>query len=203
MHSHLFLSTFCSGFRASLKGNQPCLNLFFPGWTLDTRGKFAAAMIGIVLLGIFVEGVSKIRHSTVKAAKRANRSGEQKSWNPHFLRASISLLHGGQALAGYILMLATMTFSVELLFSAITGLALGYAVFFQTEEHHLSNFDSGHVTTNPCCNFMEEEARELRSEKDDNSTVVIQQTTLDCECDQAPGTMRTQEQGSSGSINSV
>jgi hypothetical protein len=64
------------------------------------------------------------------------------------------------------------------------------------------------VTPRWACNFMKEEARELLSEKDDNSTVVtsIQQTnhsSLDCECEQTPGTVLTQEQGSSGSINSV
>lgn len=159
---HLLFLHILSGFRASLRGNQPCLNLFFPGWTLDTRGKFAAAMIGIALLGVFVEGVSKLRHRVVKAAKHAHVSEDVQRWNPKFLRFSITLLHGGQAFTGYILMLATMTFSIELLLSAVFGLALGYAIFFQTEEHYLG--ESGHVTTNPCCGFMEEEAKELRRE---------------------------------------
>jgi hypothetical protein len=159
---HVLLFHTLSGFRVSLRGNQPCLNLFFPGWTLDTRGKFAAAMIGIALLGVFVEGVSKLRHRTVKAAKRAHDSDDLQRWNPQFLRFAITLFHGSQALTGYILMLATMTFSIELLSSAVFGLALGYAIFFQTEAHYLG--DSGHVTTNPCCGFMEEEAKELRRE---------------------------------------
>ena len=58
-------------------------------------------------------------------------------------------------------MLATMTFSVELLFSVVLGLALGYAIFFQTEDAFLE--EMRHVTTNPCCAFMEEEAKEVRS----------------------------------------
>jgi len=57
-------------------------------------------------------------------------------------------------------MLATMTFSVELLFSVVLGLSLGYAIFFQTEDAFLAE---RHVTTNPCCAFMEEEAKEVRS----------------------------------------
>jgi hypothetical protein len=168
---HFLLFHIHSGFRVSLRGNQPCLNLFFPGWTLDTPGKFAAAMIGIALLGVFVEGVSKLRHRTVKAAKRAHVSEDLQRWNPQFLRFAITLLHGSQALTGYILMLATMTFSIELLLSAVFGLALGYAIFFQTEEHYLG--DSGHVTTNPCCGFMEEEAKELRREDTNGSNATV------------------------------
>jgi hypothetical protein len=124
-------------------------------------------MIGIALLGVFVEGVSKLRHRTVKAARRAHVSDDLQRWNPQFLRFAITVLHGSQALTGYILMLATMTFSIELLLSAVFGLALGYAIFFQTEEHYLG--DSGHVTTNPCCGFMEEEAKELRREDTNGS----------------------------------
>jgi len=124
-------------------------------------------MFGIIMLGIFVEGVSKFRHRISRSARIANRSPDQKSWNPHVLRWTITALHGSQALVGYILMLATMTFSVELLFSAIVGLSLGYAIFFQTEQHYLES--SAHVTTNPCCGFMEEEAKELRSEHNEDT----------------------------------
>jgi hypothetical protein len=195
---HLLFFHILSGFRASLKGNQPCLNLFFPGWTLDTRGKFAAAMIGIALLGVFVEGVSKLRHRTVKAAKRAHVSGDQQRWNPKFLRFSITLLHGSQAFTGYILMLATMTFSIELLLSAVFGLALGYAIFFQTEEHYLG--DSGHVTTNPCCSFMEDEAKELRREDTPgNATEASSDRTHGSEDNETP----PQEQNPAASPNNV
>ena len=47
-------------------------------------------------------------------------------------------------------MLATMTFSLELLFSVIIGLVIGYATFGGDEYSH--------VTTNPCCAFLEDEA---------------------------------------------
>jgi len=61
---------------------------------------------------------------------------------------------------GYILMLATMTFSAELLIMTVTGLSIGYTIFFQTlgDDSYLS--DNTHVNVNPCCNFMEEEAKE-------------------------------------------
>lgn len=122
---------YMGGFRFSLSGNHPCLNLYLPGWTLDTRSKFLWAMMGIVLLGIVTEGVSKLRS---RLSKRL--SGTIKRW-------TITLLHGMQALVGYILMLATMTFSLELLGCVILGLVLGFALFYDDDDNDL------HVTNNP------------------------------------------------------
>lgn len=132
-----------TGFRFSLAGGAPCLNLYFPSWTLDTREKFWIAMLGIFLLSIATEGLSKTRSLLSKRLK-----GGIKRW-------TITLLHGLQALVGYILMLATMTFSVELLFCVILGLGTGFAIFYDDEDSH--------VTTNPCCNFIQEEFNERAS----------------------------------------
>ena len=58
-------------------------------------------------------------------------------------------------------MLATMTFSIEILICVVVGLGAGYAIFFQRDEEFLHN--NGHVTTNPCCSFMDNEAKEVQS----------------------------------------
>ena len=100
-------------------------------------------MLGILLLSIATEGLSKTRSLLSKRLK-----GGIKRW-------TITLLHGLQALVGYILMLATMTFSVELLFCVIVGLGIGFAIFYDDEDSH--------VTTNPCCNFIQEEFNERAS----------------------------------------
>ena len=68
---------------------------------------------------------------------------------------TISTLHGFQALLGYVVMLATMTFSVEILLSVVLGLSVGYYHFFAGEIGL-----EGHVTTNPCCNYMQDESNE-------------------------------------------
>jgi len=129
------------GFRFSLQSNdQPCLNLYFPTWTLDTRSKFAGAMLGIFALAVLTEGISKFRFLASRRLK-----GSAKRW-------SVTGLHGLQALVGYILMLATMTFSVELLGCVIVGLGSGFAMFYDDHDTH--------VTTNPCCNFIQDEANE-------------------------------------------
>ena len=122
---------YMDGFRFSLSTSKknPCLNLYFPSWTLNTRSKFLWAMLGVVMLGIVTEGISKLRS---KLSRRL--TGMTKRW-------SMAVLHGVQALVGYILMLATMTFSVEILACVIFGLGTGFAIFYDDDDNH--------VTTNP------------------------------------------------------
>ena len=158
MHKSLLLAgqegmiMYMDGFRFSLSGNSPCLNLYFPSWTLDTRGKFWWAMVGVVLLGIVTEGISKLRSLLVSFCASPNHSTpfrfltcyplkQSKKLTGSAKRWTITLLHGLQALVGYILMLATMTFSVELLACVIVGLGLGFALFYDDDDLH--------VTTNP------------------------------------------------------
>lgn len=122
------------------------MNLYFENWTLDSRGKFLFAMAAIMALSILTEFISKLRFYLQKSLHGKKR------------RIGITLLHGMQALVGYVLMLATMTFSVELFLSVIVGLGVGYAIFYDDNDTH--------VTTNPCCNYMQDEADER------NETVV-------------------------------
>lgn len=187
------------GFRFTFKGKEPCLNLYFSNWTLNSKSKLAAALIGVFILAILIEGLSKLRQQIVRACRQQHQLAQEQpqqqqldhqheagtgsnsfAWNPRLLRLSITVLHGIQAFLGYILMLATMTFSLELLFSVVLGLSTGYAIFFQTEDA----LREKHVTSNPCCNFMEEEAREIRSQEtqheddDDPITIIEESTTI-------------------------
>jgi Ctr copper transporter family len=151
-------------------------------------------MISTVALAVAVEGIAKLRHVAVRAATSAHRrplslhrpsqsggggrnmrSGSSYWWHSLYnrrvvLRYSIPLLHGLQAFSGYILMLVTMTYSIELLLCVVLGLTLGYYIFFvrsigssvpapgsspvlQREETvHLLQ----HVATNPCCDFLQD-----------------------------------------------
>jgi len=86
--------------------------------------------------------------------------------NKRLVHLMISVLHGVQALLGYILMLAGMTFSIELLLSVIIGLGIGYAVFFSND----TDFEN-HVTTNPCCNYMQDEANEIPTQKNNGGSI--------------------------------
>ena len=139
---------YMDGFRWGLKGGgQPCVNLFFPGWTLDTPAKFSGAMIGIVLLAVLTEGISKVRHNLSRKGRREVMSLQQ----ARRFRAAQTGIHGFHALIGYILMLATMTFCLELLFCVILGLVIGYVAFGGDAYSHVAN---------PCCAFLEDEAKE-------------------------------------------
>jgi len=148
---------YMDGFRFGLdtkNGSQQCLNLYFPNWTLNTKGKFIGAMFGIFVLAILVEGISKGRQAFVRYAR------QNRAWSLHAVRWVVTFMHGTQALTGYILMLATMTYAAEFLLMTVLGLGIGYAAFFTYDDNFLL-VDSTHVTTNPCCNFMEEEAKEV------------------------------------------
>lgn len=150
---------YMEGFKFSLASKEPCLNLFFPDWTLDSQSKFFAAMAGVFFLAIFVEGLSNLRYRIVRSVKIAHRRSGGDNAPPkstQMLRLVVTAMHGLQGLVGYLLMLAIMTFSVELLFAVVFGLAIGYGIFFQYEEA----LGRLHVTTNPCCSFLEGEARE-------------------------------------------
>lgn len=140
---------YMDGFRFSSTGNQPCLNLYFPSWTLDTPLKFAMALIFVFGLSFSTEAVSKFRHNL---SKRPVGRDIQARRTRQML---ISGLHGIQALLGYVVMLATMTFSVEILVSVVLGLSTGYYFCFAGEAGL-----EGHVTTNPCCNFMQDESND-------------------------------------------
>jgi hypothetical protein len=136
------------GFRWTLKGGSSCINLFFPGWTLNTHGKVIAAMVGVLVLAMTTEAISKLRHKlSVKARNVATGQSERKK-----LVLAQTLMHGVHAFFGYIVMLATMTFSLELLCCVISGLTIGYFTFGGETYSHLS--------TNPCCAFLQEEANE-------------------------------------------
>jgi len=118
-------------------------------------------------MAVAVEGLAKFRHVVVAVAKSKARGNSSSSRTTAVARYSIPVLHGLQAAAGYTLMLLAMTFSLELLCSVVAGLATGYAIFFKlptpaadggadNDPYQLRQ----HVTTNPCCEFMEEESKE-------------------------------------------
>lgn len=155
---------YMDGFRFAMTGNQPCLNLYFPSWTLDTRWKFIAALICVFSLSFATEAISKFRQNLSKRrinnnnniVAAAGREQQQHLYQARRTRQMIiSGLHGVQALLGYVVMLATMTFSVEILLSVVLGLSSGYYYYFAGEIGL-----EGHVTTNPCCNYMQDESDE-------------------------------------------
>lgn len=158
---------FMDGFRWALKGGSSCLNLYFPGWTLDSEGKFAAAMAGVFVLAMLTEAISKLRHNLNRKSRSVSTSLTERKK----LKLAQTALHGLHAFVGYIVMLATMTFALELLVCVVVGLTFGYLLF--------GGESYSHVSTNPCCAFLEDEANERSIGSD---PVTDQQIHVDDQC---------------------
>ena len=109
-----------------LKGGCPCINLFFPGWTLNTPYKFVGAMVGVFILALITELFGKLR---TKALHLSNTTKTTQIMKKKLFRDVYLGMHGFHAVRGYFLMLAAMTYSVELFICVIFGLVLGHALF--------------------------------------------------------------------------
>jgi hypothetical protein len=112
---------FMDGFTSIIQekdGSTACLNLFFKEWTLDTKTKYAFGCIGVFLLGILVELLSSIRRTLYKSL----RAG-------HVRNVMLMFLHCSQVCLGYFLMLAAMTYNVEIFCMVLAGVGVGHGLF--------------------------------------------------------------------------
>lgn len=138
---------YMDGFQWTLKGKGGCLNFYFPSWTLDTVSKFVTAMIVVVLLGIITEWIARLRHDVSKHHRRMVVVGRRRRVSDRLWYLQTAL-HGMNALCAYILMLATMTYSLELLCCVISGLVIGYWIFGGDSYTHAGS---------PCCAFLDDD----------------------------------------------
>jgi Ctr copper transporter family len=133
------------GFQWTLKRQSSCLNFFFPSWTLNSTTKFVGAMICVIVLGVITEAIGRLRHEVNKKAHRRTTTSVRQ-WNRLWYLQT--LLQGANALMAYILMLATMTYSLEILSCVVLGLMIGYFVFGGDLYNHAGTI---------CCQFLEDE----------------------------------------------
>lgn len=115
------VTMYMDGFYSTLqeeKGDTACVNLFFTEWTLDNGTKYALGCMGIFLVGMFVEFLTFCRKKIVKSF-------------PWSIGRDVVMvvLHGTQVFFGYLLMLAAMTYNVELFVMVLLGVMAGYACF--------------------------------------------------------------------------
>jgi len=111
-----------TGFQAAGASGGVCLNLLVPQWVLSTAGAFAGACIGVFLMAVVVEGLGAARcwvqTQTPSTLRRRVLQG-----------ATLAGLYGGQVTLGYFVMLAYMSYEIELFLLAILGAMAGYAAF--------------------------------------------------------------------------
>ncbi len=135
MHGSGGMTMYMDGFQSSLmnSSSKPCLNFYIYGWTLDTQHKFIFAMAVIICLGISVDGLAWLKRRYISSLEGRNkRTGRDDDYNILLstqTKVKLSMFQFFQALLGYVLMLSAMTYSIELLFSAMIGLTLGSHIF--------------------------------------------------------------------------
>jgi hypothetical protein len=109
------MAMYMNGFQSGFSRQSTCLALYIDAFTLDTAVKFIVACFGVVALGVGAEALVAVRRSRAEKGVAG--------------RCEAALGYGLQLALGYLLMLAAMTYAVELFISAITGVALGHALF--------------------------------------------------------------------------
>jgi len=119
----MYMTMFMDGFHWTLlkRPSPQCLNYFVRSWRLEDAGKFKGAMLFTFLLAVLVEALSAVRGTVVRNMKRQQK-------------VLLTVIYAVQALLGYILMLVTMSFSVELVVSVISGLMIGNLLFMRYDE---------------------------------------------------------------------
>jgi len=134
---------FMDGFQFVLGSDSSlCLNMLSPDWTLNSSGKFVAGLAFQFLLAIFVEFLSAHRRNTFKMYNLVPGARQ-------YYKCVLTLLHMLQAALGYFVMLAAMSYSVEMFLSIIVGLGVGHFAF------NVQQPPSGKAE--PCC--VEEQFR--------------------------------------------
>ena len=129
---------FMDGFRSFASDSvSNCLNLWFTGWTLDDDVKVTVACLGVLVFGIAAQLIAALR-------LKYNKSP--------LLSTFLFSIH---IAAGYFLMLASMTYSVEFFCMVCIGLTIGHFVFHTNNGSLLANLrgNPNTVTTDadPCC----------------------------------------------------
>jgi hypothetical protein len=110
-------------------GKAPCINYLFPKWTLDTRGKFAAACLGTLVMGLLIGFLGSVRSKYI--AKSTLLCPCAKICLSTFILAVNFTL-------GYFEMLIAMTYNAELFVMVVLGLTAGY-VIFNTDFHNMGS----------------------------------------------------------------
>ncbi len=125
------ISDYCNGkmdmlmFGFDISGNKknPCIVLFVDAWTLNTRAKFVAGCVGVMLLGIVIEALIALRRNLIrKKFTMLNVRAVPR-------KALALFLFGLNLTLGYLAMLVAMTYSIELFFFVILGLLIGHGMF--------------------------------------------------------------------------
>lgn len=98
---------------------HPCLILLFPSFELTDAARYSLGLFGVVAAGVFAEYIVALRRKVE----------DQRLRPPSFWHAQRLALYFVSRALGYLVMLATMTYSAEFFLAVLIGLTLGHYVF--------------------------------------------------------------------------
>jgi len=108
--SDMIMTGFVSfGFKGS--STTPCVILFFHDWVLDSCWKFWLGVFGVFTLSILLEGVATLEP------------------RGKYVATLLPLMYTWRMAVAYLVMLAAMTFCIEIFLAAVCGLGTGHALF--------------------------------------------------------------------------
>lgn len=116
------------GFQVGYGSDRMCMLFLFKGWVLNTKGKYAAAVLGSLVLAVVASLAITWRK---KIAPRLIGS----AWG----RLVAALLVGAQLTLGYFLMLLVMMYETWIFTAIIVGFTLGAWLSTGPEDRRLED----------------------------------------------------------------
>jgi len=147
------------------ENRKTCVILFFQSWKLNSAGKFAAACLGVFVLGLGIEVLIWLRRKII------SRKRLMLNLPVPARKLIVISLFGANLVLGYMAMLVAMTYSVELFICVVIGIIVGHALFNSStpvgetidpccasqNNHDSSAEDHSSMARTPCDNVVYQE----------------------------------------------
>ena len=132
------MAMFMQGFSSLFRSKQnPCINVFFDEWVLDTEAKAAAAIIGVFCLALCYQYLqANILHIMKKFIDKSS----------HVRKFASASIYFSQLVMVYVFMLLVMTYAIEFFFAVIGGFICGYYMFVDLNDPHVICATSCHAS---------------------------------------------------------
>ena len=137
-----------NGFQVAIGATQPCALFLFPGWVLDSGGKYAAACFGAFLMPTILVLIQLLRQRVLTASGSASSVGKD---------ALQAVCYGIQMMFAYFLMLLVMLYESVIFLSICLGFVVSFFLLQRCEKGKASTEAADAIDKNitidapPCC----------------------------------------------------
>lgn len=159
------MSMMMTGFVWSPTGSNPCVNLLFEEWTIDSSWKLALSLIGIVglglLNGLLVRTRRNARSSWFASSRRKKFDDDDSAslggatLETARAQAAMFVVIALQLFVAYMLMLVVMTYVGVFVMASVIGVTIGHMLFSMSA-------DVFSIELEPCCQDPDAEMSTLR-----------------------------------------